>query len=98
MYAVSTTVRIREDAKEALDRLQARMTLEMGERPSLQEVLDRVLEVAEAHEEELVLADEPPNLTEEERERILSTGFSTGRGTREEDIDDVLYGSPEGPE
>jgi len=91
-------VRIREEDKEVLDRLQATITLETGEKPSLEEVLHRVLEVAEAHEEELVLEDEPPNLTEEERERILSTGFSTGRGTREEDIDDVLYGSPEGPE
>lgn len=94
---MSTTVRIREEDKQVLDRLQARITLETGQRPSLEEVLHRVVELAEGHEGELILEDEPPELTEEEKEQILSISYSLGRVTREEDIDEILYGDPEGP-
>lgn len=94
---MSTTVRIREEDKERLDRLQAKITLETGEKPSLEEVLHRLVELGEAHEAELVIRDEPPQLTEEQKERILSMGSDLGKTTREEDIDETLYGGPEGP-
>lgn len=94
---MSTTVRIREEDKQVLDRLQARITLETGERPSLEEVLHRVVELAEEQEDELLSDDEPPRLTEEEKQHVLDTTFDLGYATREEDIDETLYGGREGP-
>lgn len=94
---MSTTVRIREEDKQRLDRLQAKITLETGEKPSLEEVLHRLVELAEVHEDELTLDEDGPQLSEERKQEILSMGQPTGNRTREEDIDDVLYGGPEGP-
>jgi hypothetical protein len=95
MYTMSTTVRIREDDKQALDRLQAKITLETGERPSLEEVLHRVVALAEAREDELIVDDEPPELSEEEKQRVLEATHDLGFTTREEDVDEVLYGGAE---
>lgn len=97
MYTMSTTVRIRDEDKRVLDRLQARITLETGEKLPLEEVLHRVVSVAEAHAPELTIDDTPPDLSEERKEEIASMGVHTGVRTREEDIDDILYGGPEGP-
>ena len=95
MYTMSTTVRIREDDKQALDRLQAKITLATDERPSLAQVLHRVVALAEAREDELIADDEPPELSKEEKQRVLEATHDFGFTTREEDIDEVLYGGAE---
>lgn len=94
---MSTTVRVREEDKEVLDRLQARITLATGQRPSLEEVVHRIVALAEVHEEEILIDDEPPTLSEEDKRRVLDATFDLGYPTREEDIDEELYGGPEGP-
>lgn len=94
---MSTTVRIRDEDKRRLDRLQAKITLETGEKPSLEEVLHRLVELGDKREAELVFQDSPPNLTEEEKDRALAATHDLGTRTREEDIDEILYGGPEGP-
>lgn len=94
---MSTTVRIREEDKERLDRLQAKITLETGEKPSLEEVLHRLVELGEANEVDLIFEDEPPELSQARKQAILAMGSHTGTRTSEEDIDETLYGGPEGP-
>lgn len=94
---MSTTVRIREEDKRVLDELQARITLETGRRPSLEQVLHRVVELAEAHESELVIDDEPAPFSEERKQEVLEARHDLGFPTREEDIDEELYGGPGGP-
>lgn len=94
---MSTTVRIREADKEVLDELQARIRLETGERVPLEEVLHRVLDVAREHEDELTGRYPPPDLTEEQKEKIRDIPTDFGEVTREEDIDEILYGGEDGP-
>lgn len=91
---MSTTVRIREDDKRKLDELQARLTLTTGQRVPLEEVLHRVLQVA-GQEEDRIL-DRPPEMTEERKQELDSLTFDLGHPTREEEIDDILYGGREG--
>jgi hypothetical protein len=94
---MSTTVRIREADKQVLDELQARIRLESGERVPLEEVLHRVLDFARDHEDELVDRYPPPDLSDEELERIMEISWDFGEETREEDIDETLYGGEDGP-
>lgn len=94
---MSTTVRIRDEDKERLDRLQAKITLETGEKPSLEEVLHRLVELAEVHEDDLTGTARASPFTEQEKEQVLEARHDLGFTTREEEIDEVLYGGPEGP-
>lgn len=94
---MSTTVRIRDEDKERLDRLQAKITLETGEKPSLEEVLHRLVELGETHEVELTEGDTGLGLTEDEKAEVLEATYDLGTPTREQDIDEILYGGPEGP-
>lgn len=94
---MSTTVRIREEDKAKLDQLQAKITLETGEKPSLEEVLHRLVELGEERELELVQQAQARSLTDNEKEKVLEATHDLGFPTREEDIDDILYGGPEGP-
>lgn len=94
---MSTTVRIRDEDKAKLDRIQAKITLEQGEKPSLEEVLHRLLELGERREGEIVRPVGAPVLTGEEKQEVLGSTFDLGFMTREEDIDRELYGGSGGP-
>lgn len=87
-----TTVRIRDDDKAALDALQARYTLAMRERISLEDLLSRIVELAEEHEDELILDDTPHKLTPAEMKAFHRGIGHSGTSTSEEDIDEILYG------
>ncbi len=94
---MSTTVRIRDEDKVKLDRIQAKITLEQGEKPSLEDVLHRLVELGERREGELVRPAGSLDLSEEEKREVLESTFDFGFLTREEDIDKDLYGDLEGP-
>ena len=90
---MATTVRIRDEDKATLDALQAKMTLAGGKRLPLEEVLHRIVEFAEDHEDELVLDDTPPALTKKQIAAFhKGIGASGAPPLREEDMDDFLYG------
>lgn len=93
---MSTTVRIRDEDKRRLDALQARLTLDGGERLPLEEVLARALRVAAAHRGELLEADRAPKLDAAAVERLLSLSFDFGFETDESTIDHELYGIDRG--
>jgi hypothetical protein len=86
LYTMTTTVRIREDDRNTLQALQAKLTLAQGSRLPLEEVLHRALKVAEAHEAELM--DAAPALTEEDIAYYLSLA---------EDRDEEPARTPHGP-
>lgn len=88
---MATTVRLRDEDKATLNALQARYTLATGDRISLEELLSRVLELAEAYEDELILRDDPPQLGTEEIAAFHSGTSDWGVETREEDIDRIIY-------
>lgn len=55
----------------------------------------RILELAEEHEDELILKDEPPRLTPEQVKAFFSGTSDWGEAsTTEEDIDRILYDDP----
>ena len=88
---VPTTVRVRDEDKAVLDALQARYLLATGDRISLDELIHRLVELAEAHEDEIILDDVAPKLTREERVSFHA-GIDWGVETTEDDIDKILYG------
>lgn len=88
---MATTVRLRDEDKALLNTLQARYTLATGKRIALEELLSRILELAEQHEDELILKDDPPKLTPEEIAAFHSGISDWGVETREEDIDRIIY-------
>lgn len=91
---MATTVKLSGPAKERLDRLQAKLQLRYGRRFSLQDILERAIELGEEREEDLLAALLGLHLPlpEAARERIRRLPTDWGVETREEDIDETLYG------
>ncbi|HUR68007.1 MAG TPA: hypothetical protein VM370_02090 [Candidatus Thermoplasmatota archaeon] len=89
---MATTVRIQDEDKAILDALQARYLLATGQRISLDDLLHRVVELAQEHEDEIVLDDEAPTLTQKEIKAFLAGASDWGVTTSEDEIDDILYG------
>lgn len=89
---MATTVRVRDEDKRLLDRMQAEWTLQEGRRPSLDEVLHRALAAAREHARDCRHRPGYPRVDAEERRRLLSLTFSTPGATGEETIDDAIYG------
>jgi len=91
---VSTSVKISGDAKRLLDSLQAKLILGTGRRVSQQELLDEVVKFPKEREEEIVrrLAGVMLPLSRREIEALMRVPTDWGLETREEEIDQVLYG------
>lgn len=91
-FYMPTTVRVEDDVKADLDRLQGLLQAETGERLSHSELLARLLRVARAHERELFERAARARPTKEEIRRRLG-GLAVG-GVRVDlsRIDEDLYG------
>lgn len=91
---MTTSVKVDDETKSRLERLQAEIRLRTGERVTQQELLARLVERGVESETELVdsFRDEGPSLSEADRRAFHEGMVSSGRSTAEEDIDDVLYG------
>lgn len=57
---MAATLKVEEETKENLDRLQATLTLRLGKKLSLQEILSRLVRLGWARQEELEAADQGP--------------------------------------
>ncbi|MHB8584873.1 MAG: hypothetical protein ACYDDF_03435 [Thermoplasmatota archaeon] len=88
---MATTVRLQDEDKRFLDELQAKILLRTGQRISLDDLLHRLVAVAEEHEDEVIVENESPRLTEAEIRAALKP-IDFGVETSEEDIDRILYG------
>ncbi len=91
---MATSVKMDDDTKSRLERLQAEIRLKTGKRVTQQEVLARLVERAIESKTDLVdsFREERVPVPEEDREAFHDGMVSSGVTTSEEDIDDVLYG------
>ena len=91
---MATSVKMDDDTKSRLERLQAEIRLKVGTRVTQQEILARLVEQAIESKADLIdsFREERVPLAESEREKFHDGMVSSGVSTSEEDIDDVLYG------
>jgi hypothetical protein len=91
---MTTSVKMDDETKSRLERLQAEITLKTGERVTQQEILARLVDHAFESKTELVDSFRPERVpvSESEREAFHEGMVASGVETSEEDIDDILYG------
>lgn len=96
---MAASVKMDEAAKSRLEELQAEIRLETGTKVTRQELLDRIVDRALDSKEALIDSfrddDEWEGLSEAEIEQFLSGTTASGSPVDEEEIDEVLYGSPD---
>jgi len=86
---MATSVKMREQDKRRLDRLQGELTLRRGRKMSQQELLAWLVRLGESEKDGLLKDAERP-MTEREIAAMKRLTVSTGIRTREEDIDRVV--------
>lgn len=91
---MGTTVRVREEDKEKLERLRAMATLSSGQKISQERLLGALLDDALSHGESFLAESfgRGRPLSEKEFERLLSLVSDWGVETSSAEIDQVLYG------
>ena len=89
---MSTSVKMSEETKKRLNRLQAKVILSTGRKPSQEQLLDAVVRLSSEREEELMrhLAGVNLPFSSREVEDLMKVITDWGAVTREEDIDKVL--------
>ncbi|MGQ0535293.1 MAG: hypothetical protein ACT4PT_04395 [Methanobacteriota archaeon] len=88
---MSTSVKMRDADKRRLDRLQAELTARFGRKLSQQDLLGRLVAMAEV-DKERILGPKRDRRHGRSLKALLSLPMSTRRPTREADIDRDLYG------
>lgn len=91
---MATTVRISDETKRKLDRLQAQALLRTGRKLSKEEILERLVLMGLADESWLTRNKARPRYPIPDRawRKNLKRIQDWGVATREEDIDRILYG------
>jgi hypothetical protein len=91
---MATSVKMDDDTKSRLERLQAEIRLKTGRRVTQQEVLARLVERGIESKADIVdsFREDRVPLADAEREAFHEGMVSSGVATSEADIDDVLYG------
>jgi len=90
---MAISVKVDDDTKSRIERLQAEIRLETGARVTQQEILARLVERAIESKADLIdsFRDQRVPLADSDRERFHDEMVSSGVTTTEDDIDDVLY-------
>lgn len=86
-----STVRIGDDAKERMRRLQEAWHRSRGQRPTQEELLDRCLAYLERHRSEFLSEAAWRPLDQEEIDRLRGLQVASG-DTGDYDVDEVVYG------
>lgn len=91
---MATSVKMDDETKASLERLQAEIRLQTGVRATQQEVLARLVERAIESKEELIdsFRRKRVPVSDGDREAFHEGTVSSGVETTEADVDDVLYG------
>ncbi|SNZ04331.1 hypothetical protein SAMN06269185_0525 [Natronoarchaeum philippinense] len=91
---MATSVKMDDDTKDRLERLQAEIRLTTGTKVTQQEILARLVENAIESKADLLdsFREERVPVSESDRRAFHEGMVSSGTATSEEDIDDVLYG------
>lgn len=90
---MATSVKMDDDTKDRLERLQAELRLKTGKKVTQQEILARLVESAIESKADLVdsFREERVPVSESDRDAFHDGMVSSGTTTSEDDIDDVLY-------
>ncbi len=93
---MGTTVRMREEDKEKLEKLRAMATLASGQKVSQEELLGVVLDDALSHGESFLAESfgERKPFHGKEFEKLLGLVSDWGVETSSREIDETLYGRP----
>jgi hypothetical protein len=86
---VATSVKMREEDKRRLDRLQGELQAMRGRRVSQQDLLSWLLTMGEGQKQSLG-EDAAKPLSARERNVLMSLPMKSGKRSREEDIDGDL--------
>ena len=91
---MATSVKMDEETKTQLERLQAEIRLKTDQRVTQQELLTRLVETATESKMEFIDSFRPDHVpvSEEQREAFHEGRISSGVTTTEDDIDEILYG------
>jgi hypothetical protein len=90
---MSTSIKLSEDAKRTLEKLQARITLATGSKIPQQHLLETIIRLsADNIDQILETTKRAMPLNKNEINTILNTPMDWGTETREEEIDQTLYG------
>jgi hypothetical protein len=91
---MTTSVEVDDRTKDRLERLQAEIKLQTGQKVSQQAILVRLVERATESKAELIdsFRESPFPLSNDEREQFHEGMGSSGVETTEDDIDDSIYG------
>ena len=91
---MSTAVKMDEEAKSKLEKLQAEIRLKTGTKVTQQELLSELIERVVDSRSEFVdsFRDGSPELSEEDLDQFNRGTIASGVETDGEDIDDILYG------
>ena len=89
-----TAVKVDEDAKSRLEKLQAEIRLRAGTRVTQQELLTRLIDDAYESRAEVIdsFRESTVPLSDAEKRQMQEGRVSSGVETDEDDIDDILYG------
>jgi hypothetical protein len=90
---MATSVKMDEDTKSRLERLQAEIRLATGRRVTQQEILSRLVMRAIDSKDDLVesFREERVPVSDDDREAFHRGTVSSGKSTAEDDIDEILY-------
>jgi hypothetical protein len=91
---MSTSVKLAEEDKKKLDKLQALVTLRSGRKLTQQELLSALIKDALAKSDEFaeVISGLKLPMNDEEFSRVRALASDWGVETRSEEIDEILYG------
>jgi hypothetical protein len=91
---MATSVKMDDRTKDRLERLQAEIRLQTGQKVTQQEILTRLVERAIESKADLIdsFRESPFPLSDAEREQFHEGRGSSGVETSEDDIDDIIYG------
>ncbi len=90
---MGTTVRVRDEDKEKLERLRAMATLASGQKVTHERLIGVLLDDALSHGESFLAESfgETKPLSEKEFEKLLGLVSDWGVETSSDDIDQILY-------
>lgn len=90
---MTRSIKISDKSKRILDKLQAKITLLTEKKTTLQEIIDKIIELINNNESLLIeqLQNNDISLEKQVIEKIMNFPWSFGVKTSEEEIDKILY-------
>jgi len=91
---MATSVKMDEETKSRLERLQAEIRLQTGQRVTQQEILERLVDDAAASKDEFIDSFRESRVPVDDgvRDAFHEGTVASGQETTEDDSDDIIYG------